>query len=59
MRTRKSLRDNFLDDIHLEAVALGLGSVPIGAFSDEEVKDVLSLPPAHESLYIIPVGYPQ
>ena len=44
-------------NIHLEAVALGLGSVPIGAFNDEEVKDVLSLPPKHEPLYIIPVGY--
>jgi SagB-type dehydrogenase family enzyme len=44
-------------NIHLQAVALGLGSVPIGAFGDEEVKDVLSLPAEHEPLYIIPVGY--
>ena len=45
-------------NIHLEAVALGLGSVPIGAFTDEEVKKILSLPKDHEPLYIIPVGYP-
>ena len=44
-------------NIHLQAVALGLGSVPIGAFSDEEVRHLLSLPPEHEPLYIIPVGY--
>lgn len=45
-------------NIHLQAVALGLSSVPIGAFSDEQVKDILSLPDDHEPLYIIPVGYP-
>lgn len=44
-------------NIHLEAVALGLGSVPIGAFSDKEVKGILSLPEDNEPLYIIPVGY--
>lgn len=44
-------------NIHLQAVALGLGSVPIGAFSDEEVKKILLLPEDHEPLYIIPVGY--
>ena len=44
-------------NIHLQAVALGLGSVPIGAFDDERVKDILSLPPEQEPLYIIPVGY--
>jgi SagB-type dehydrogenase family enzyme len=41
----------------LEAVALGLGAVPIGAFDDERVQRVLSLPKDHEPLYIIPVGY--
>ncbi len=44
-------------NIHLEAVSLGLGSVPIGAFNDEIVKDILSLPQECEPLYIIPVGY--
>jgi len=44
-------------NIHLQAVALGLGSVPIGAFNDEEVKKILSLPIDQEPLYIIPVGY--
>lgn len=44
-------------NIHLQAVALGLGSVPIGAFSDEGVQKTLGLAKDHEPLYIIPVGY--
>lgn len=44
-------------NIHLEAVALGLGSVPIGAFSDDAVAKALSLPEDEVPLYIIPVGY--
>jgi SagB-type dehydrogenase family enzyme len=42
----------------LQAVALGLGGVPIGAFDDPGVQRVLSLPADHEPLYVIPVGYP-
>jgi SagB-type dehydrogenase family enzyme len=44
-------------NVHLQAVALGLGSVPIGAFDDQRVSDALSLPDEQEPLYIIPVGY--
>ena len=44
-------------NVHLQAVALGLGSVPIGAFSEEKVKEILSLPLEQEPIYIIPVGY--
>ncbi|MFZ2356470.1 MAG: SagB/ThcOx family dehydrogenase, partial [Candidatus Omnitrophota bacterium] len=44
-------------NIHLQAAALNLGSVPIGAFDDTQVKKVLSLPEDQEPLYIIPVGY--
>ncbi len=43
-------------NIHLEAVALGLGSVPIGAFEDAKVKELLGLK-EEEPLYIIPVGF--
>jgi len=45
-------------NIHLQAVALGLGSFPIGAFYDEQVQRVLSLPKEQQPLYIIPVGHP-
>ncbi|MBL7120234.1 MAG: SagB/ThcOx family dehydrogenase [Dehalococcoidia bacterium] len=44
-------------NIHLQAVALGLGSVPVGAFGDEQVQRVLSLPENQQPLYIVPVGY--
>ncbi len=42
----------------LQAVALGLGAVPIGAFHDEDVQRVLGLPTDQEPLYLIPVGVP-
>lgn len=45
-------------NIHLEAVALGLGSVPIGAFNDGQLKEVLGLQ-EEEPFYIIPVGVPK
>lgn len=44
------------ENLHLQAVALGLSSVCVGAFDDQAVKDLLVLPSACEPLYIIPVG---
>ncbi|MFX1588588.1 MAG: SagB/ThcOx family dehydrogenase [Promethearchaeota archaeon] len=44
-------------NIHLEAVALGLASVPIGAFKDKRVKKELNLSENIDPLYIIPIGY--
>lgn len=44
-------------NIHLQAVALGLGSVPVGAFDDQALKQLLNLPDDEQPLYIIPVGY--
>jgi SagB-type dehydrogenase family enzyme len=40
----------------LQAVALGLGAVVIGAFEDDRVQAALSLPADHQPLYLIPVG---
>ena len=45
-------------NIHLEAVALGLGSVPVGAFNDKKLSALLKLK-NEEPLYIIPVGHPK
>jgi len=45
-------------NILLQAVALGLGGVPIGAFHDDQVQGILSLPADHEPLYLIPLGHP-
>lgn len=46
------------ENIHLQAVALGLGSVPVGAFDDQAVAKVLGLPAEQAAIYIVPVGYP-
>jgi SagB-type dehydrogenase family enzyme len=40
----------------LQATALGLGAVPIGAFHDEQVEKFLKLPANQRVLYILPVG---
>lgn len=42
----------------LEATALGLGAVPVGAFHDDELADLLGLPEEEHPLYVIPVGQP-
>ena len=45
------------ENICLQVVALGLGTVTIGAFWDEEVSRELSLPRNYKPLYVLPVGY--
>lgn len=44
-------------NIHLQAEALGLGTVVIGAFIDKEVSRLLRLPEGHEPLCVMPAGY--
>ncbi|MEO0247312.1 MAG: SagB/ThcOx family dehydrogenase [candidate division WOR-3 bacterium] len=44
-------------NIMLQATALGLGTVPVGAFIDSEVKSVLGI--SEEPLYLFPVGWKQ
>ena len=43
----------------LEAVALALGGVPIGAFEDEALQKALALPVDQRPLYLVPVGHPR
>ena len=43
-------------NIYLQAAALELGTVTIGAFSDDAVARVLDLPENEAPLYVIPVG---
>jgi SagB-type dehydrogenase family enzyme len=45
-------------NILLEAVSLGLGAVPVGAFEDGRVRQVLKLPENQAPLMLIPVGQP-
>jgi SagB-type dehydrogenase family enzyme len=46
-------------NILLQAVALDLGAVPVGAFYDDRVQQALGLPADHQPLYLIPVGHPR
>jgi SagB-type dehydrogenase family enzyme len=68
-RTRKKYGDRTERYVHmeaghaaqnllLEATALGLGGVPIGAFLDDAVKQALELRAEEVPLYLIPVGTP-
>ena len=44
-------------NLFLQAEAMGLGAGIVGAFNDLEVSKVAGLPPKHEPLLIMPVGY--
>jgi len=46
-------------NLHLQAVALELGTVVVGAFDDAEVKRVLTLAVNEEPLCLMPVGKPR
>lgn len=46
-------------NVLLQAVAMGLGAVPVGAFDDEAVRRVLGLAPDESPLYLLPVGKPR
>lgn len=47
------------ENIYLQAMALGLGTVVVGAFDDEGVRRVLELPEDEKPLYVIPIGHPR
>ena len=66
-RTTARYRDRGIRYVHMEAghaaqnlylqvESLGLGTVVVGAFRDDEVRNLLRLGPDQEPLYIIPIG---
>jgi SagB-type dehydrogenase family enzyme len=46
------------ENLHLQAVALGMGTVVIGAFDDDEVHHVMGLSSEERPQLIMPVGWP-
>jgi SagB-type dehydrogenase family enzyme len=44
-------------NIYLQAEALGLATVSVGAFKDEELGEVFNLPKAQKALYLMPLGH--
>jgi nitroreductase len=47
-----------IQNIHLVAYSLGLGTCWVGAFSEEEASEILKIPEGIRPVAIIPVGYP-
>ncbi len=45
-------------NVHLQAVSMGLGSVPVGAFRGDPVRRVLGAGENEVPVYIIPIGHP-
>jgi len=45
-------------NIHLQAEALGLGTVMVGAFHDERIAEILGITNDEKVLYIAPIGRP-
>ena len=43
-------------NVYLQAESLNLGTVVVGAFSDDEVKKIINMPEEERPLYIMPVG---
>ena len=47
-----------LDHISLAAVEVGLGTCWIGAFNEEDVKEILGIPKDVRVVELMPIGYP-
>lgn len=44
------------ENVYLQAEALGLSTVSVGAFDDDAVRDVVGAPTSQRPLYVLPVG---
>jgi SagB-type dehydrogenase family enzyme len=46
-------------NILLQAAAMGLGGVPVGAIYEDQIKELLGLPEKEEPLYLLAIGHPR
>ena len=47
-----------IQNIHLTAYSLGLGTCWVGAFREEETREILKIPRGIRPVAMIPIGYP-
>jgi SagB-type dehydrogenase family enzyme len=47
------------ENVLLQAVALGLGAVPVAGIEPKDVQQAASLPAQYNVIYLIPVGHPK
>jgi SagB-type dehydrogenase family enzyme len=45
-----------VQNVLLQAVALGLGGVPVGAFDDERVQEIIGMAQGERALYLVAIG---
>jgi SagB-type dehydrogenase family enzyme len=45
------------ENIYMQAESLCLGTVSIGAFSDDQVQEIISAPSEYVPLYVMPIGH--
>lgn len=45
------------ENIHLQAIAMGMAAIAVGGFWDDVVANALELPDTRDPFYIIPIGY--
>jgi nitroreductase len=59
-RTLYCLQDTAaaIQNLHLAAYSLGLGTCWVGAFSEEKAREALRIPDGMRPVAVIPVGYP-
>ena len=48
-----------MENLLLQAVALGLGGVAVGAFRDPAVSEIIGIDATETPLLVVPVGYPR
>jgi SagB-type dehydrogenase family enzyme len=46
-------------NVFLQATALGIGAVVVGAFDDAQIQRIMAMAEGEHALYLMPIGRPQ